>query len=106
MYICGFLNLEDLHNTCKQYNDASAQIIQQGFTPVSMVEQPIWDAFDQREEMQVRLKLLSSCEAILVLPNWQDDKLARLEVATAHTLGLEIVKANGTIMSPQLTFYI
>lgn len=106
IYIISNIDLEKLSQVCKEHTEATNQIEQNGNNAVSITDMPLLEDYSNAEALQHRLKLLGSCQAVLVLPNWQEDKFARIEVATAYTLGLSIIKANGTIIPPQITFYV
>ena len=105
IYIVGHVNHEQLQTTVKLYKNATVELYQAGKTPVNIMQQPLWDIGNPAEELSIRLKTMQPCEEVFVLPTWQDDRLAQLEMAAAIVLGKTVIYANDAVQPRQLTFY-
>ena len=105
IYICGHVNHEQLQTTVKTFKNAVVDLYQAGKTPVNIMQQKLWDIDNQNEELTVRIGVMSKCDEVFVLPCWNDDRLAQVELTAAIVLGKTIIYANDTIKPRQLTFY-
>lgn len=105
IYICGHINHEQLQTTVKAFKQATIELYQAGKNPVNMMEKPLWDIGNRAEELTLRIKTMQPCEEVFVLPSWNDDKLAQIELAAAIVLNKTIIYANDTIQPRQITFY-
>jgi hypothetical protein len=105
IYVSGYMNHEELNATIKQYESAHTFLESQGLTPVSVIDKPLWDANNSKEEAKIRIALLLECEELFLLPNWQTDRIAQLEVATAIALNIPVIPSKDAILPRQVVFY-
>jgi Domain of unknown function (DUF4406) len=105
IYICGHINHEQLQTTVKTFKQATIEMYQAGKNPVNITEKPLWDFSNRGEELTLRIKTMQACEEVFVLPSWDNDRLAHIELAAAIVLGKTIIYANDTIKTRQIVFF-
>lgn len=106
VYICGHFNPEKFQQSIELFEAAQQQLEAAGKNATSIINQKIWDANNPTAELQTRYNALLQCDEVFVLPCWNEDKLARLEIATALIMGIKIVPATNTILPRQLQFFL
>jgi hypothetical protein len=92
IYISGKITGLDTDVATKLFKDAENYAKDEmGYEPVNPMElceqDDTWEWIDY---MRVDIKALVDCDAILMLPNWEDSDGAKLELVIAQGLKLEI----------------
>lgn len=105
IYICGQINHNQLQSTCNKFKQITIELYAAGKSPVSPVQQKLWDINNPAEELSVRIKAMETCQEVFVLPCWNEDRLAQIELAAAIVLNKTIIYANDTIKPRQVAFY-
>jgi len=105
IYICGHVNHEQLQTTVQTFKNTTVALYQAGYTPVNIMQASIWDLSNPSEELATRIGLMSKCDEVFVLPCWNNDRLAQVELAAAIALNKNINYAIETIKPRQVTFY-
>ena len=72
-----------------QFEAASSNLRAQGHTVLNPAHNP--EGLTRLEYMRIDLAMLSNCDAIYLLPNWQDSPGARLERQFAEYVGIEVM---------------
>ncbi len=105
IYICGHINHDQLQTTVKAFKQATIELYQAGKNPINMMEKPLWDIDNRAEELTLRIKTMQPCQEVFVLPSWDDDRLAHIELAAAIVLGKTIIYANDAIKTRSIIFF-
>jgi hypothetical protein len=92
IYISGKITGLDISEAEKLFKDAEKYAkYEMGYEPVNPMELCKQDdAWEWIDYMRVDIKALVDCDAILMLPNWEDSEGAKLELVIAKGLKLEI----------------
>lgn len=89
VYISGPMsNMPDLNFPA--FNAAAAQLRQRGYDAVNPVDLNPDPGTPWHECMRAGLKALCDCDAICLLPGWENSTGAYLELHVAHRIGLRI----------------
>lgn len=89
VYISGPMsNMPDLNFPA--FNAAAAQLRQRGYDAVNPVDLNPDPGTPWHECMRADLKALCDCDAICLLPGWENSTGAYLELHVAHRIGLRI----------------
>lgn len=89
IYISGpMTGLPDLNFPA--FNAAAERLRRQGHSVVNPAEIGSEPGRDWVDYMKADIKALCDCDALALLPGWQNSKGAHLELHLAHRLGLEI----------------
>lgn len=79
------------------FNNAAAKLEFMGWT----VFNPAENGYDPRatwaDYMHLDIKMLTECEAIALLPNWEKSPGAHLEVSIAIALGMRIITIDDAV---------
>lgn len=91
IYISGKITGLDLKDALANFEKAETELVAKGFEPIN----PMKKVSEQqgktwKEYMLADIEILWDCEAIYMLDNWKDSKGARIELAIAKELDLEI----------------
>lgn len=95
VYISGpMTGLPDLNRDAFAW--AEAQVIAAGLTPVNphTLCDPSWD---WSRCMRADVTALCACDALLLLPGWQNSNGAQLELHIAHRLGIHVLTDAGAL---------
>ena len=93
VYICGKITGEQIAVVTAKFGAAGVKLLAVGYKPVNPLEvvndwkKPWPDA------MKLCIKALMDCDAIYLLPDWNDSKGATLERYIAVQTGIEIIVA-------------
>ena len=104
-YIAGKVSGKDFKTTRKQFAKAQLALAQQGKDAVNPVEQiealnralqefglpVLTDAKDRKKILGYCMNALSGCDAIYLLPGYEQSQGALLELAFAKATGMKIV---------------
>ena len=82
------------------FNAAARLLRREGFEVVNPAEINPDAALDWHSCMRADIKALCDCNALALLPGWQNSKGAHLELHIAHRLGLEIGTVDEFVSSP------
>lgn len=92
VYISGKITGLDIEEAKYNFSNAEVLLKDMGFIPVnpmkSVLYNPVWEWW---EYMRDDIALLLRCEAIAMQANWRESKGARLELAIAKELGMQII---------------
>lgn len=95
IYIAGKISGLDYEEALATFAQAERNLQGLGFDPVNPTKENGLDGdgkqYEWIEYMRRDIPHLLSCEAIYLLPNWQDSKGARLEKHIAEELGMQII---------------
>src|SRR5690554_148008 len=74
------------------FNEVEQALIKEGYEAINPMKLPhdhdkSWEAY-----MKECISILTSCDYIILLPNWKDSKGARLEQAIAYNLKIKEIK--------------
>lgn len=95
VYISGpMTGISDLNRPAFAW--AEAQVIAAGLTPINphTLCDPSWD---WQKCMRADVVALCACDALLLLPGWQNSNGAQLELHIAHRLGLVVLTDAGAL---------
>lgn len=71
------------------FNAAEAMLREQGYDVENPASKGIIDGWEWEDYLRLDLRLITECDAIYLLPGWENSRGARLEVHVADELGLE-----------------
>lgn len=92
VYISGKITGLDPEKAKGHFARASELVEKLGYKPVNpMVEVPFDPEYKWEDYMLKDIALLFGCDAILMLPNWEDSKGAKIEHAIAQLHGLQVL---------------
>lgn len=93
-------------------NDQVLQLFEAAKTELEQVGNDVvnfhnisWYMENTKESIPQRLKQLFSCESVHVLPGWQSDPVAQLEMAAAVTASIPITYALGVSVPRKISFF-
>lgn len=104
IYLIGPANLVD-DETLKLYDAALVELEQQGHDVRNITTNVGWYRGDKTKCVAYRLQELFKCESVHVLPGWQSDPVAQLEMAAAVTASIPITYALGVSVPRKISFF-
>lgn len=72
------------------FHTAAAALRAKGFDVVNPAEVNVDAAMTWEQCLRTDIKLLCDCDALALLPGWENSKGAHLEVHVAHRLGIKV----------------
>lgn len=106
-YIIGSLQMQDavkMLESVRQYSQAEVELNNKGITVVNITSLAMPE--DEKQRTHLRITKLLSCNQCYLLPDWQNDKIAELEILAASFMGMEIIVANNALPPRKLTYII
>lgn len=104
IYLIGNASSND-ELTVTQFIQAELELKRDGFSVVNIMYEFDWHNKPVKEALTTRLSLLLTCTHAYILPNWEQDEFAKIELVTAKTAGLKLSIALGTIQPYRLVFF-
>lgn len=81
-----------MKNAKRNFEKASIQILQNGFTPINPIEEvPYVEGWTWEQYMLKDIEILFGCDSIYMLSNWVNSRGAKIEHAIAKECGKTIV---------------
>jgi Domain of unknown function (DUF4406) len=93
IYLIGKASLESF-DALKTFNEAAMQLMQQGYEVTNIMYLTGWNELPPPQSLKIRLQLMLDCDAVALLPGYNECYIAIAELACATTAGLTIVTAN------------
>ena len=87
-----------------QFNQAQKELEAHGHTVENIMYHAGWHEFEPQRCIAYRLALMLKCEAVFVLPGWQEDGVSELEFIVAINARLSLYKAIQTIIPGAIKF--
>jgi hypothetical protein len=91
VYISGKITGLCLEQARSNFADAELQLLCQGYEPVNPMTLPHNHAGEWEDYMALDIAELTKCDAIYMLPDWQESNGARLELKIAKHLNKQII---------------
>lgn len=92
IYIAGKIAGCNLYDAEAKFADAEQMLRGLGYNPINpMAKVSQQENYSWADYMKEDIPLLLSCEAIYLLPDWQDSKGARLECHIASELEMDVL---------------
>lgn len=95
VYISGAISGKDWAEVEKEFEAGYLHLLSRGYEPVSPLHNGLPRTATWGEHMLVDLSILSTCDAIMPLPNWIHSRGARIEMQFAKGLGLKVIVPSG-----------
>lgn len=93
LYISGKISGLAFKDVFHNFDRGEKRAVALGYEPVSPLDNGLPFDAPYDEHMKRDLEMLSNCDAILMLGNWQQSAGARAELACAMRLGLNVIFA-------------
>ena len=95
IYISGKITGLDINEARQNFDNAQHLFEAKGYQVINpMKEVPYNPSFQWGDYMRADIKLLMDCDAIYMLPNWDDSDGAKVEHYLAEQLNMEIIYSN------------
>lgn len=94
IYIAGKVTGEPIAECTKKFRLAQKEIESMGFDGINPFEVVMDFKATWQAAMKKCIKALVDCDAMVILPCWQDSKGAKIERKLAEDLGITIVNYN------------
>lgn len=92
IYISGKISGLDYAEAFKKFDRAEVWLLTQGWLPINpMKKVSEQEGKSWKEYMLEDIAILWDCDALYMLHDWKDSKGARIELAIAEELGIEVV---------------
>ena len=93
IYIAGKISGQDLEKAKKKFAKAEKEMRQRGFETVNpLAIQKIHPDKSWGDYMLEDIKQLLRCDAILLLPDWEDSTGAKIEKMIAQKMGMRVIQ--------------
>lgn len=90
IYISGPISGYDTEERKRAFKEATRVAGKMGYIPVNPMEYQVdgwtWEAYMRRD-----IKELMDCDAILMMPGWEQSRGAKLEKDIAERIGMEVL---------------
>lgn len=84
------------------FNRASALLRSMGFDVENPADKGIIEGWEWEDYLRYDLKMMADCQAIYLLPGWENSKGARLEVHVARALNFRFLYDSENVATPAL----
>lgn len=91
VYICGKISGLHVDEVRQKFEQAEKLIIEQGHIPVNPTKNGLSHNASWEQHMALDITLLMGCDAIYLLPDWEDSRGARIEKNIAKLTGKEMI---------------
>lgn len=90
----------------QQFQQAQTELEASGYDVVNFTNTMAgWHEVDRKSLLKHRLNAMLKCNTVFVLPDWQNDDLALIELASSYLIEMDVIRANNAIIPHTLNVY-
>lgn len=88
------------------YNKAEQELVEQGHNVINIMCFGDWYCYDTATQIPMRLSELAKADIVFVLPDWQSDNVAHIEIAAAIRSNKQIQFSKEAVKPRKIEFFI